>query len=123
MSCYHRILARLLFSQCSLNIPSWTNSVNIIKLHILSNSSISVQAKQMKAWQSFLAFQILKEMVLWKTYKGENILILHSEWAYTRFTHTGGQGDSASSPAWSRKRVFAFPAPDLSGLVGYTGGE
>lgn len=43
----------------------------------------------MKAWQSFLALQILKEMVLWKMYKEENILILHTDLAYTRFTHTG----------------------------------
>lgn len=43
----------------------------------------------MKAWQSLLAFQILKEIVLRKIYKGENILISHSDRAYTRFTHAG----------------------------------
>jgi len=63
----------------------------------------------MKASQSFLAFQILKEMVLWKTYKGQNILILHSGLGYTGFTHTGEQGGSDGSPARSQKHAFSFP--------------
>lgn len=43
--------------------------------------------------------------------------------AYTRFAHTGEEGDTVGSPAMSQNYVFLFPALDVSGLVGYTEGR